>query len=112
MTESELVVNVTYDGTAVNLDPPTGKCFWETGPANVRWVFRDASSAHDARSFGISWTGESPFATTAQDGVGTADWTASGNTEKAGEFGYSVSVTPKVGPSIEVNGAIRNDKRP
>ncbi|MEW6338705.1 MAG: hypothetical protein ACOY3Y_06055 [Acidobacteriota bacterium] len=112
MAGNELTVNVTYNGAAASLDKPLGECFWETGPANVRWVFHDTSSAHDALSFGISWTGEAPFDATAQDGTGTADWTATGNKEKAGDFGYSVTVTRKVGPSIELNAVIRNDRRP
>lgn len=112
MTEGELTVNVTYNGRAVSLDKPIGECFWETGPADVRWEFHDASTAHDAESFGISWAGGSPFAATAQDGTGTADWTATGNKQNAGDFGYSISVTRTVGPTIEVNAVIRNDTKP
>jgi hypothetical protein len=112
MAEGELIVNVSYDGSAVNVDKPVGECFWETGPSNARWVFHDDSSAHDARSFGISWVGDSPFTATEQTGSGTADWTGTGNRKRAGDFQYSVSVTRKVGPSFEVNAVIRNDKKP
>lgn len=109
------VVHVTLDGGTVKCDPDPAHCYWDTGPADVRWVFSGVPG-HVRRAV-IEWKEKAPFRghghAPSSGGSHLADLVTTGNTKEKGHFLYSVLLFDESGAQVgSVDPELHNDPGP
>ncbi len=109
-----VAVSVNLSTKQITCTPDPSQCYWQTGPANLRWTFKDVPS--QVASVVIQWQNPGPpyKSSPLASGMGTApssvganlpDIITFGNNQVQGQFKYGVIC-------LDSNGNVLAEKDP
>jgi hypothetical protein len=116
------VCAVSVDGSTVKCDPDLVQCYWETGPANIRWTFENVPANVTRvevrwKDGGAGYVNKPMFS--GQDRVNSTvgarldDVVTSGNCKIKGKFRYEVLCYDAAGKQVaSVDPDAGNDPNP
>jgi len=110
-----VTVEIAVIGNKVVCRPERARCYWKTGPDNVRWVVPDPPP--EVASVAIEFKNESPFQRICSEDSTVSspvkDKVTAGNREQRGIFPYFVRAFDAAGRLVaEVDPDVENDPGP